>query len=130
MSNLAGDTSFTVPIPVPSGSTSVSGETEATITIQFKDTVATQTFETTNISYINEPEGSTVTVVSNTLEVTLRGSSEELETLSGYNIRVVGDLTDISAESGSYTVPATVYVDGAEDVGAVGSYQITVQISN
>ena len=130
LSNLAGDTSFTVPIPVPSGSTSVSGETEATITIQFKDTVATQTFETTNISYINEPEGSTVTVVSNTLEVTLRGSSEELETLSGYNIRVVGDLTDISAESGSYTVPATVYVDGAEDVGAVGSYQITVQISN
>ena len=69
-------------------------------------------------------------MVSNTLEVTLRGSSEELETLSGYNIRVVGDLTDISAESGSYTVPATVYVDGAEDVGAVGSYQITVQISN
>ena len=130
LSNLAGDTSFTVPIPVPSGSTSVSGETEATITIQFKDTVATQTFETTNISYINEPQGSTVTVVSKTLEVTLRGSSEELETLSGYNIRVVGDLTDISAESGSYTVPATVYVDGAEDVGAVGSYQITVQISN
>src|SRR5699024_5795262 len=36
LSNLAGDTSFTVPIPVPSGSTSVSGETEATITIQFK----------------------------------------------------------------------------------------------
>ena len=128
LSKLTGDTSFTVPIPIPAGSTSVSGETEATVTIAFKDTVTTQVFETTNISYVNEPEGSTVTVVSNALEVTLRGPEDELSALTSYNIRVVGDLTDISAQTGSYTVPATVYVDGAENVGAIGSYQITVQI--
>ena len=128
LSRLTGDTSFTVPIPVPAGSTSVSGETEATVTIQFKDTIATKTFEATNISYVNEPAGSAVTVVSNALEVTLRGPEAELAAVVGGNIRVVGDLTDISAENGTYTVPATVYVDGAEDVGAIGSYQITVQI--
>ena len=63
--------------------------------------------------------------------VVWEGSGEpetELEEIVGSNIRVVGDLTDISAENGTYTVPATVYVDGAEDVGAIGSYQITVQI--
>ena len=128
LSRLTGDTSFTVPIPVPAGSTSVSGETEATVTIQFKDGVATKTFEATHISYVDEPEGTLVTVVSNALEVTLRGPETELEEIVGSNIRVVGDLTDISAENGTYTVPATVYVDGAEDVGAIGSYQITVQI--
>ena len=128
LSRLTGDTSFTVPIPVPAGSTSVSGETEATVTIQFKDGVATMTFEATHISYVDEPEGTLVTVVSNALEVTLRGPETELEEIVGSNIRVVGDLTDISAENGTYTVPATVYVDGAEDVGAIGSYQITVQI--
>ena len=128
LSKLTGDTSFTVPIPIPAGSTSVSGETEATVSITFKDTVTTETFETSNISYINEPDGSAVTVVSNTLEVTLRGPAAELADVTAHNIRVVGDLTDISAQAGSYTVPATVYVDGAEDVGAVGSYQITVQI--
>ncbi len=128
LSKLTGDTSFTVPIPIPAGSTSVSGETEATVLITFKDTVTTETFETSNISYINEPDGSAVTVVSNTLEVTLRGPAAELADVTAHNIRVVGDLTDISAQAGSYTVPATVYVDGAEDVGAVGSYQITVQI--
>lgn len=134
LSKLTGDTSFTIPIPIPAGSTSVSGETEATVTITFKDTMTTQTFETSNISYINEPEGSTVTVVSNTIEVTLRGPAEDLDRLSGSNIRVVGDLTDISAESGNYTVPATIYVDGPESikesVGAIGTYQITVQISS
>ena len=128
LSKLTGDTSFTVPIPIPAGSTSVSGETEATVLITFKDTVTTETFETSNISYINEPDGSAVTVVSNTLEVTLRGPAAELADVTAHNIRVVGDLTDISAQAGSYTVPATDYVDGAEDVGAVGSYQITVQI--
>ena len=128
LSKLTGDTSFTVPIPVPAGSTSVSGETEATVSIKFKDTVTTETFEASNISYINEPDGSTVTVVSNALEVTLRGPAAELADVTAHNVRVVGDLTDISAQAGSYTVPATVYVDGAEDVGAIGSYQITVQI--
>ena len=62
------------------------------------------------------------------LEVTLRGPAAELADVTAHNVRVVGDLTDISAQAGSYTVPATVYVDGAEDVGAIGSYQITVQI--
>ena len=98
LSKLTGDTSFTVPIPVPSGSTSVSGETEATVSIQFKDSVATQVFEASNISYVNEPEDSTVTVVSNALEVTLRGPAAELADVTDHNIRVVGDLTDISAE--------------------------------
>ena len=130
LSKLTGDTSFTVPIPVPSGSTSVSGETEATVSIQFKDSVATQVFEASNISYVNEPENSTVTVVSNALEVTLRGPAAELADVTDHNIRVVGDLTDISAERGSYTVPASIYVDGAEHVGAIGFYQITVQIGD
>ncbi len=129
LSKLTGDTAFTVPIPVPAGSTSVSGETEATVTITFLDTVTTQVFETTSISYVNEPSGSTVTVLSNALEVTLRGPAEELASVTSSNIRVVGDLTDISARGGNYTVPATVYVDGTENVGAIGSYQITVQIS-
>ena len=132
LSKLTGDTSFTIPIPIPAGSTSVSGETEATVSITFHDSITTQVFETSNISYINEPEGSTVTVVSNALEVTLRGQAADLESLSGRNIRVVGDLTDIDADSGNYTVPATIYVDGPESikesVGAIGTYQITVQI--
>ena len=131
ISELTGDTTITVPIPIPSGSTSVSGETEATITIKFKEGIATETFEVTNISLIHEPtDGRIVTVVSNTMEVTLRGPAEELAEISPYNIRVIGDLADVEAESGSYAVPATVYVDGAENVGAIGTYQVTVRIGD
>ena len=62
--------------------------------------------------------------------MTLRGPAEELDALTDVNIRVVGDLSDVSATNGNYAVPATVYVDGAENTGAVGPYQITVQISS
>ena len=131
LSKLTGDTSFTVPIPIPSGSSSVSGETEAAVTITFKDNVATETFEATRISFIHEPEdGRTVTTVSNAVVVILRGPAEELAEISDNNIRVVGDLSGIDAQQGNYTVPATVYVDGAENVGAIGSYQITVNIGS
>ena len=73
------------------------------MTITFLDTVTTQVFETTSISYVNEPSGSTVTVLSNALEVTLRGPAEELASVTSSNIRVVGDLT-ISAPAAA-TIP-------------------------
>ena len=52
-------------------------------------------------------------------------SSITYNTGEDYNAVTV---TELPSENGTYTVPATVYVDGAEDVGAIGSYQITVQI--
>ena len=69
-----------------------------------------------------------MTVVTSTLSVTLRGTSTALAQVNEENLRVVADLKNVSDADGVYTVPATVYVDGL-DVGAVGSYQVTVRLS-
>ena len=131
LSTVTQDTSFTVPIPIPAGSTNLSGEEEATVTIEFVDMATrTLTVSADNISYINEPEGKTVRVVTNEMQVTLRGPEEVLETIEEFNIRIVGDLSDASASNGECAVPAEVYVDGTNDAGAIGTYQITVRIQS
>ncbi len=131
LSEVTEDTSFTVPIPLPSGAINVSGETEATVTISFMN-LETRTFTATNFSFINAPDldGREVTVVTNEVDVVLRGPAEALDTIESYNIRVVGDMTDVTAVNGNYAIPATVYVDGNDEVGAIGTYQITVRISS
>ena len=69
-----------------------------------------------------------VTVVTSSLPVTLRGSASDLEAIYGREVHVIADLSDIAADSGSYTVPARIEVSGY-DVGAVGTYEVTVHIS-
>ena len=129
ISSLTQNVTYTVSIPIPSGATNLSGQTSAQVTISFVG-VETRTYTTTAISYIHAPEGREVSIVTQEVDVTLRGPAEELDALSEVNIRVVGDLTDVSSANGNYAVPATVYVDGAENTGAVGTYQITIQISS
>ena len=46
---------------------------------------------------------------------------------AGYEDVIVKNVT---AVNGNYAIPATVYVDGNDEVGAIGTYQITVRISS
>lgn len=123
------DTSYTVPIPIPAGSINLSGETQAIVTISSMN-LETRSFTVGNLSFINEPPDKTVSVVTNEVEVVLRGPAEELETIEDFNIRIVGDMSDVTASNGNYAIPAEVYVDGNDKVGAIGAYQITVRISS
>ena len=131
LSTVTQDTTFTIPIPLPAGSTNLSGEEEATVTITFQNMeTRTLTIDSESISYINEPEGTTVTVVTNEMDVTLRGPALILDAVEPFNIRVVGDLSDVTADNGDYAVPAEVYLDGTDLAGAIGTYQITVRIQS
>ena len=56
--------------------------------------------------------------------MTLRGTDAELAKVDGKNVRIVVDLSEMSAAVGTYTAKAKVYVDGTESVGAIGSYQV------
>ena len=120
LKEITQNTSYTVPIPIPAGSINLSGETTATVTISSMN-LETKTFTVSNLSYINEPAGKTVSVVTNEVDVVLRGPAEELETIEDFNIRIVGDMTDVTASNGNYAIPAEVYVDGNGKVGAIGT---------
>lgn len=127
LADLKAAETFTYDIPLPDGVDNLSGVTSVTLTILFDD-IDSLTVDATQFGYENLTTERDVTVVTSTLSVTLRGTSTALARVNEENLRVVADLTNVSDADGVYTVPATVYVDGL-DVGAVGSYQVTVRLS-
>ena len=67
--------------------------------------------------------------MTRSVDVTLRGPAEELETVTEDDVRIVVDLTEYG--SGTVSVNAAVYVDGHNNlVGAIGSYSVTCKISS
>ena len=127
LEDVQGSETLTYDILIPDGVNNLSGITSATLTISSGD-ISTKEVEATHFSYENFSGDHTVTVVTSSLPVTLRGSASDLEAIYGREVHVIADLSDIAADSGSYTVPARIEVSGY-DVGAVGTYEVTVHIS-
>ena len=107
--------------------TNVTGITQVKVTVQAVG-LETKKFNVTNISTINGPPGKTATVVTQNVEVTLRGDSNVLSKIAANNIRVVADLTDIGSASGILQPAAKVYVDGYTGVGAIGEYSVYIKM--
>ena len=76
----------------------------------------------------NVPEGKNAEVLTEELEVTIFGTTEDVAAVTSEDILVVADLTDYSAAAGGYTVPARVVVETNGDIGVTGTYQIRVNI--
>lgn len=126
LEDLLEDEVFNYDIPIPEGVNNLSGITSVTLTIGASN-VETREVEATSFSYENFNGSGEVTIVTSSLPVTLRGTAADLAVISDRQVRVIADLSDIAADSGSYTVPARIVVDGY-DIGAVGSYEVTVRI--
>lgn len=119
-------TTTNYPIILPDGCQNLSGVTRAALRIRFKD-MTSAVVPTENISWLNLPEGKRVELLTGSLPVKVFGTEEDVAALSGEDIAVTVDLTDYSAASGTYTVPAKVSVSKG-DIGISGEYQIQVSI--
>ena len=126
LEDLRGQETFTYDIPIPDDVNNLSGISTVTLTITAKD-VETREVEALNFSYENFSGDHEVSILTSSLPVTLRGTAADIEAVTGQNVHVIADLSGISADSGSYTVPARISVEGY-DLGAVGSYEVTVHI--
>lgn len=119
-------TTTNYPIIMPQGCQNLSGITRAALRIRFKD-MANATLNTENISWLNVPDGKRVDLLTGSLPVKVFGTQADVSALTGEDIVVTVDLSDYSAASGTYTVPAEVMVSKG-DVGISGEYQIQVSI--
>ena len=117
------------PIVLPNGVECLSGETTALVSLEFTG-LSAQYFTVTNLSYINAPPGYEVNIMNLNQVVTIRAPENILNRISANNIRTVADLTEVvvTGETTTARVPATVYVDGYEDAGAVGTYTLYVRL--
>ena len=116
-------------IPIPEGCENLSGVTQATLQLSFKDMTSVEV-TTNRIRYDNlMTEGKYVELLTLEMSVQIFGTSSDVEKITGDDIMVVADLTDYNNAVGSYTVPAKVLIDTNGDIGVTGTYHVRVNIS-
>lgn len=117
----------TYTIPIDNELKNTTGGTKATVTVEIVG-LETKTFRVTNFSCINATEGYEAEIITESKEITLRGTPEALAQIKAENIRAVADLTDYKESTGTYMPQVRVYVDGFTDVGAIGENTISIEI--
>ena len=117
----------TYTIPIDNELKNTTGVTKATVTVEIVG-LETKTFRVTNFSCINATEGYEADIITESKEITLRGTPEALTQIKAENIRAVADLTDYKESTGTYMPQVRVYVDGFTDVGAIGENTISIEI--
>ncbi len=128
LKSFATSTSETLPITVPNDVDNLSGTTTATVDVTVLDQ-STVRISANNIQYKNETEGFNTNVITQSLDILLRGPEESLEKITSDNIRIIADLSELGTATGTISVSATVYIDGFEDVDAIGDYKISVSVT-
>lgn len=114
-------------IPIDNNLRNLTGITEAKVTVEVLN-LETKTFKVRNISCINLADGTELEVLTESIDIVIRGTAEQLAQIKSENIRVVADLTDYKGSTGAYMPVVKIYVDGYTDVGAIGEYTISVEI--
>lgn len=115
------------PIVIDEGLNNRNGVFEATVRIEITGlTTKKFTVAKENISCVNVTDGYSAEVITESVEVILRGEPGELEKIKPENIRVVADLNEYNTSVGSYMPPCRVYVDGEQNVGAIKDYVISI----
>ncbi len=119
--------SMTYTIPIDNEMNNLTGVSEAKVTVEIVG-LETKSFKVKNISCTNVTEGYTTEIISESIDVMMRGTPESLSQLKGDNIRAVADLTDYNESAGQFMPSVKIVVDGFTDVGAVGQNTISIEI--
>lgn len=127
LTDFAVSMSETYAIPMDNEITSTTGLTEAKVTVEITG-LETKSFRVSNISCTNVTDGFAAEIITQNLDVTLRGNAETLSQIKDENIRAVADLTDMNESTGTYMPKVKIYVDGFQNVGAIGENSITIEI--
>lgn len=98
-------TTITFPVVLPTGITNLSNVAEVFVTVAFPE-LATKTFTVTNITPGNIPADMEAEILTQSMQVTLRGPEKLIDLLTPDDIMIVVNLTD--AQPGTFTVKGNV----------------------
>lgn len=124
---ITGPTTKSYPIILPEGINNASGVAEVEVTVKVSGLNVT-TLSVSDFTLLNVAENLTAVPISESVQLTLRGTPAALSSL---NLDTVGVSVDLSGftQAGTYIVPVTVVIPEGLQVGAVGSNTITVTLS-
>lgn len=124
---LTNDTTLTFPVTLPDGVTNETGITEATVEVKFPN-LRTVTLNVDNIQLANVPEGLEAELVTQLLEMKLRGPASLISNIKAENITVTVDLSQALAGTDKYAVQITLPEEYL-GVGALGTYTVMVTLT-
>lgn len=126
LGTIIADTTQTYPIVLPDGVKNESGDVEATVTIALTGLSSTSTtVKAANFEFANTPAGYVAKAVTQSLQITVRGPSEEVRSITADKIRVIANLSEISGVAGTYTVnDVEIRLDGYPNCGVLGNYSV------
>lgn len=121
-------------ITTPEGCINLSGEQEATVSIQIKNkSIRQMRISSNHFSFVGVPDGLHVEARTSILPITIRANETDIDFILEDNIRVVVDFTNVTLTetTTSMTVPVKIYIDGFEGAGVIGEteYSVVVDIS-
>lgn len=127
LTDFAATHSETYTIPIDNDIKNLTGVTEATVKVEIIG-METRSYRVKNISCINITDGYEAEIISESIDVIIRGTAEQLNALKAEQIRAVADLTDFNESAGQFMPEVKILVDGFTDVGAVGDNTISIEI--
>ena len=126
--NMSLEQSMTILIPDNvknvTGITSAKGKVDVSSDFEMKRV----SVDRSRIGLVNA-EGLNAALVTESVDVTVRGKSDILEKVDAAHIRIVVDLEDAAGTKGIVPIKARVYVDGYAQAGAIGEYTVMVQLN-
>lgn len=127
LADITETTQLSFPITLPENVTNLSGITEAAVNIEFVG-VSTKEFIAEQIQAVNVPEGLDCSLMSEALKVTLRGPTAQIKALDPEYILVTVDLSGKEIGTSTCKASISVPVEGFVDIGAVGTYSVSVTL--
>lgn len=126
LAELLEDKDFTLPINLPEGIENTSGVTEASVSIKFPD-LKVKTLKVSRI-LASSSSGTQVALATKVLEVTVRGSAEQIDAMDEQDLYARVDCTN--AEMGEGKFKAQILIGTEFDtVGVVGTYYVYATLS-
>lgn len=126
LSEVASNMNKTFTIPLEEGITNLTGISEVTATITLKG-LSTKEFQISQITPVNVPDGLEVELITQVLNLRVRGPVDQIAKLKLGDVRVVVDFT--GAEIGTTTFPVrAVFTDGFRDVGILGTLSVSASV--
>ncbi len=118
------DEILTFPIKLPEGVTNETGVLEATVDVNFPD-LDTKTLKVKAFKAINVPAGLKADIITQMLEIQLRGPKASIKKITAEDITVEVDFAD--EQVGTVSKKPNIIID-IEGVGAVGTYNVTATL--
>ena len=127
LAEIAKSQTLFFPINLPEGVTNLTGVTEVEADVIFQG-LSTREFTIENIKIINVPEGMEAELITEKLQVIVRGPTSEVVNLTEEDISVTVDLTGAEADTSTFKA-TVVFAEDASGAGALGTYSVSVIVA-